>query len=435
MTEDVQLNPKSDRFVRRMTLTCFVGLGGFLAWSGIAPLEEGVAAHGKVVVETNRQSIQHLEGGIVHDLRVREGDRVSAGDVLVVLQDTTSLAGRDQVIQEYAALMASTERLAALKAGDRSPNFTTLDQLDLGAAERADIVERETSLFEQQRESLAADLAVLTSRRDAAAATQISRQKEIEIVQRALQAAEEELEIRRDMFSQQLVRLDEVTAAEREAARLEAEVARLSSEKEAAHAEEMDLAAQLTQSRARFAQDVAETLLRTRGEFLASEERLRAAQDVLDRSVIKAPTDGEILNLNIATIGGVVRPGETMMEIIPDVAGVTATVRIRPTDRASVFEGQTVRTQLSAFKSWKTPRLAGEVVGVSADLKTDPDTSSVYYEARITVPEDEISRVETLDITPGMPVDVFIYSGRSRTFLDYVLEPLSESMFRGLRSS
>lgn len=435
MSETLQLAPGKDRVVRRMMLACFAGLGGFLLWGALAPLEEGVAARGKIVVESERQVIQHLEGGIIRDLRVREGAKVQAGDILVVLEDTPSLAGRDQAVQEYAALMASTERLAALQAGRATVSFSGLDALDLGAAERADIIAREEALFQQQNQALSADLAVLTSRRDAALATQASRAREIVIVERALKAAQDELAVRRDMFSQQLVRLDQVTAAEREAVRLEAEVARLTSEQEAAVADETDLVAQIAQTRARFAQEVAETLLRTRGEFLAMEERLRAAQDVLDRSVIKAPVSGEVLNLNFSTIGGVVRPGEALMEIIPDSRGITATIRIRPNDRASVFEGQTVRTQLSAYRSWAAPRLAGEVVGVSADLKTDPATAAVYYEARINVPGPEVERVKALDITPGMPVDVFIYSGRSRTFLDYVLEPLTESLFRGLRSS
>ena len=183
MTGTFELNPRKDRHVGRMAFACFFGLGGFIAWGSLAPLEEGVAAHGKIVVESNRQTIQHLEGGIVHELRVREGDKVTAGDVLVVLQDTTSLAGRDQVIQQYAALMASTERLSALKEGARAPDFSMLESLELGDLERDDIVSREASLFEQQKESLQADLAVLSSRIEAAKTVQNSRDHEIEIVE------------------------------------------------------------------------------------------------------------------------------------------------------------------------------------------------------------------------------------------------------------
>lgn len=435
MTLALELDPGKDPFIRRMALACLAGLGGFLLWGALAPLEEGVAARGRIVAETERQIIQHLEGGIIRDLRVREGARVRAGDILVVLEDTSPLAGRDQVIQEYAALMASTQRLAALQSGQDAADFSQLVRLEIGADERADIIAREDALFRQQKQALAADLAVLASRRDAAVATQDSRRKESAIVERALKAARSELAVRRDMFAEQLVRLDQVTAAEREAARLEAEVARLASDRQAAAGEEANLAAQIEQTNARFAQEIAQTLLQTRGEFLSVEEKLRAAQDVLDRSVIRAPVSGQVLNLKLATIGGVVRPGEAMMEIIPEKSGIAATIHIRPTDRASVYEGRMVRAQLAAYRSWSAPSLAGEVIGVSADLKTDPATSEVYYEARIIVRGPEAERVKELDIEPGMPVDVFIYSGRSRTFLDYVIEPLGESLFRGLRSS
>jgi hypothetical protein len=139
--------------------------------------------------------------------------------------------------------------------------------------------------------------------------------------------------------------------------------------------------------------------------------------------------------MEFATIGGVVRPGETMMEIVPNLGEITASVRVRASDRATVYEGQTVRTQFSAFSSWSTPSLDGEVVDVSADLKTDPSTSATYYEARILVPAEQMELIEGNEIIPGMPVDVFIYSGRSRTMFDYLLEPLRESAFRGLRTS
>ncbi len=429
------LSPRRDPFVRRMAAVCALGFGGFLLWAGLAPLEEGVAARGRVVVEDERQVVQHLEGGIIGELRVREGDRVAAGDVLVLLEDTSSLAGRDLIVQEYAALAASTERLAALQADADGPDFSVLDGLTLGAAERADIVEREGALFRQQRDAFTADLDVLNARKHAAVATRVARAGEIVIVKKALEAAREELGVRRTMLEEQLVRRDQVTAAAREAARLEAEIARLASDRDAAAARAVDLDAQIVQTRARLAQDTAENLLKTRSDLLAAEERLRAAQDVLNRAAIRAPVSGEVLNLRFSTIGGVVRPGESVMEIIPDNGGLTASVRIRPTDRASVFDGQIVRTQLAAYRSWRAPRLAGRVVGVSADLKTDPDTATVYYDARVEVPDAELARLDGLEVLPGMPVDVFIYSGRSRTFLDYVLEPLTESFFRGLRSA
>jgi len=168
---------------------------------------------------------------------------------------------------------------------------------------------------------------------------------------------------------------------------------------------------------------------------LAAQERLNAAQDILDRSVIFAPVSGEVLNMAFSTIGGVVRSGETLMEIVPSIGEVTASVQIAATDRSSIFEGQLVRTQFSSYKGWQAPRLEGEIIDVSADLKTDPVTAVSYYEARIRVPASEIAKTTNVDVIPGMPVDAFIFSGKSRTMLDYLLEPLGESLFRGLRTS
>lgn len=431
----VTYKPMKDKIVWKMGALCVLGFGGFMVWGSLAPLEEGVAASGQIVVEDNRQMVQHLEGGIVSEINVREGQIVQQGDVLVVLKKTASLSNRDQVVQEYGALAASVERLKALQAGHSKPSFSVLDSLDLGDSERADIISRETGLFYQQRNSLSADIAVLSARVTAAKQTQSARDAQIAIAQRALASATGELGVIQDMFSQQLARRDQVTSSERLVATLEGEIAQLESQRNDAIASELDFTAQISQARARAAQENAANLLSTSAELLAAEERLNAAQDVLDRSVITAPVTGEVLNMAFSTIGGVVQSGETLMEIVPEIGEVTASVQIAATDRSSIFEGQLVRTQFSSYKGWQAPRLEGKIIDVSADLKTDPATSVSYYEARIRVPASEIARTTNVDIIPGMPVDAFIYSGKSRTMLDYLLEPLGESLFRGLRTS
>ena len=430
-----EFKPLKDKIVRKMGAICLLGFGGFLVWGTLAPLEEGVAASGQIVVEDNRQRVQHLEGGILSEIKVREGQLVRKGDVLVVLEKTASLSSRDQVVQEYGALAASVARLRALQSSASAPTFEALDELDLGAAERADIIKRETGLFHQQRSSLEADIAVLSARISAAKQTQVSRQSQIEIARKALESASGELAVIQDMFAQQLARRDQVTSSERLVATLEGDIARLQSQGEDAKASELDFQAQIKQLRARYAQDNAANLLSTSAELLAVEERLNAAQDILDRSVITAPVSGEVLNMAFSTIGGVVRSGETLMEIVPDIGEVTASVQISAADRSSVAEGQIVRTQFSSYRGWQAPRLEGEIIDVSADLKTDPVTSVSYYEARIRVPASEIAKTTDVDVIPGMPVDTFIYSGKSRTLLDYLLEPLGESLFRGLRTS
>lgn len=427
--------PLKNKLIRQMGLICVLGFGGFLIWGFIAPLEEGVASTGQIVVEDNRQLVQHLEGGLVKKIFVREGDITQSGAVLVVLEKTRSLANRDQIIQEFAASAASVARLAALRDNQASPDFSRLDVLDLGTDEKQNIIRRESDLFVQQKNSLQSDMAVLQSRIRAAEKTVSSRNRQVDITNTALKSAYSELEVVRNIFSKQLARKDQVTTTERLVANLEGEKARLESEGETAESTILELKARIVQIRSDFARDIATDHLDANVVLLSAAEQLRTAQDVLNRSEIIAPVSGKVLNMAFSTVGGVVRPGETLMEIVPDIDRVTASIRIAAVDRSSVHEGQTVRTQFSSYKGWQAPRLEGVITNISADLKVDPVTSVSYYEARVHVSPEEMARTSNLKITPGMPVDVFIYSGKSRTFMEYIFEPLGESLFRGLRNS
>jgi HlyD family type I secretion membrane fusion protein len=425
--------PFTDGFVRVTAIMCFVGLGGFLLWAGFAPLAEGVPASGQIVVENNRQVVQHLEGGIIRELMVRDGDFVEAGDPLVLLEETASLATRDEILQELAGFTASLARLNALSDGLDEPDYSLLAEIGLGDAERAAVLSRQTDLFNQQKQSFEADIAVLTARRDGANTARALLAQQIVVTRRVLASARDQLRLLTERYDRQMARLDELRGMEREVSTLEAEISRLQSQAQSSETLELDLNGQIAQAEALFQRQISSELLDVRTSLLAAEERLNAAQDVLNRVVIHAPQAGEVLNLQFSTRGGVVRPGETILEIVPEVGDVTASVRIQPNNRAAVFEGLAVRTQLTAFKSWQTPRLDGEVVGVSADLKMDQITGAPYYEVRVNIPPAELGKLGELEVIPGMPVEVFIYSGSSRTTLDYLLEPISESLFRGSR--
>tara|TARA_R110000868_G_scaffold107263_4_gene293419 strand:- start:39774 stop:41054 length:1281 start_codon:yes stop_codon:yes gene_type:complete len=424
----------SDPFVRRAALICLLGLGGFIAWAGFVPLAEGVPASGQIVVENSRQVVQHLEGGIIHELLVRDGDHVQAGQQLLTLQETASLSVRDEIMQDIASLTGSLQRLVALRDGLEEPDFSALDSMSLGEIERAEVLERQHDLFRQQRQAFDADIAVLTARRDGAASSRVLQARQVVLTQRVLAAAQEQLELLRARVDRQMARLDELRAMERDVATLEAEISRLRTDAQAAANLEQDLEGQIGQAEATFARQVSTEQLDVRTQLQQAEERLNSAQDILNRSVIVAPVAGEILNLRFTTQGGVVRPGEAILEIVPEVGEVTALVRIRPNERAAVYAGQAVRTRITAFKSWMTPQLDGTVVSVSADLKTDEVSGASYYEVRVTVPASELEKLEDREIIPGMPIEVFIFSGSSRTTLDYLFEPVSESLFRGARS-
>ncbi|RYD96072.1 MAG: HlyD family efflux transporter periplasmic adaptor subunit [Sphingomonadales bacterium] len=222
---------------------------------------------------------------------------------------------------------------------------------------------------------------------------------------------------------------------ERSVADLESDLARLESERLEAVASAADYAAQIEKQRIAWQQTIAEDLVTATAELNSRRQALGAAEDVLARRVIAAPMDGEVLNLAAATVGGVVRPGETIMEIVPESSGLIASVRVPPNERAAIRIGQSVRTQLVAYKGWQAPRLTGQVTGVSADLKVDPATHASYYEARILIPEAETAKLGEAKSMPGMPVQAFIYSGARRTLFEQIGEPIFESWFRGMRQS
>jgi len=425
----------NDRMVKCAFGICAVGLGGFALWAGFAPLEEGIAARGTIVVENDRQVVQHLEGGIVERTHVREGDIVEAGDILVTLRETASLSSRDQLRTQIGALAAREARIEAEFNGDAEPDFSALYALDLKPGSVDALIAEEINLFNAERGSIDTQVDLLSQR--SAAARQTARQKEDEIAstRSSLEIAQRELGRFQALLARQMVRRDRVSDLEREVANLSGQIARLSAERDTALSNAADAQQQTEQLRAERRETASVELRDARAERLAALESLNTAQDILDRAVIVAPTGGEVLNLSFTTPGAVVPSGENIMEIVPDNNAVIASVRIRPVDRASLFEGQDVRTQLAAYRGWEAPKLAGVVRGVSADLKTDSASGDEYYEARIELTMSEGARQAGIEVIPGMPIDAFIFSGQSRTLLDHLFAPILESMFRGLRTS
>ncbi|WP_189499725.1 HlyD family type I secretion periplasmic adaptor subunit, partial [Algimonas arctica] len=332
-----------DPLVRKMSVICLIGFGGFIVWAGFAPLEEGVSAAGKIIVENDRQQVQHFEGGIIDQLLVREGSLVEVGDTLVVLKSTASRSNRNQVIQQYAAKSATIARLEALKENKPQLSLSGLDDLQLDPTQLASIIKRETTSFEQEGIMLSSDIAVLRARINTAQQLQRSRTDEIEIGTRALSSARSERNVIAAMVEEQLARRDRLTEVNRLVASIEGDISRLEGERADAIANERDLRAQIGQTRARAAQRWANEILLASADLQAAREQLEAAQDVVERSVITAPVSGEVLNLKASTIGGVIRPGDTLMEIVPALFDVTASVQIMPADRPTVYEGLLVR--------------------------------------------------------------------------------------------
>lgn len=400
--------PLADRSILWSMIAFAVGIGGFFLWAALAPLEEGVTASGQVVVQNDRKVIQHLEGGIVGTLYVAEGDRVAQGDLLVALRPLQSEAARDELAYDVGALAASEARLKALKAGLDEIDWSSLETLQLKPSVYEDIRVRQQALFVEQRQAHASEIEVLQQRRTTLEGRVTDAASELAAVRSALSSARADLERRSSLLGERLETINNVAQLEREVASLEGDVARLEGQRNEALANIRETDESIAEVRAKFAESISRELVDAQTRYLAARERLRRTEDRLARTLIRAPRSGEVLNLAVTTIGGVVGPGEPIMEIVPSTDQLIALVRLRPNDRDAVAPGQEVEAQITAYNSFTTPRLKGQVLGVSADLVEDPASRTTFYEARVVLDASDVPPSTQILLIPGMPVETFI---------------------------
>ncbi|MEM9838111.1 MAG: HlyD family type I secretion periplasmic adaptor subunit [Pseudomonadota bacterium] len=423
----------SDRSVFLSAVGCAVGLGGFLLWAGFAGLDEGVTASGFVVVENDRKVVQHLEGGIVRTLSVIEGQRIEKGETLLTLEPVQSEAARDETAYEAGFVEASLARLEALRTEQPQPDWSDLEAMNLSATVFAGLVERQTTLFTQQRETQTNSIQRLESRSASLEGRARDLRIQITATESAIDSARRDLNRRRALLDERLETIGNVEQLEREVASLESELARLQGDRNLALSEITETNKAIAETSAAFVEEISQELVDLQAQSLVVRERLRSTEDRLARTLVTAPQAGEVLNLAVTTVGGVVLPGEPIMEIVPNKDELIALVRLRPLDRDAVRQGQEVEAQLTAYNTFTTPRIKGEVIGVSADLIEDPITQTSYYEARIVLDRETLLASDDIQLVPGMPVDAFIKSGEKRTFLDYVLQPIVSTLSKGAR--
>lgn len=411
-----------------------VGFGAFLTWAFLMPLSEGVTAAGQIIVEQNRKTLQHLEGGIVRAIYVKEGEQVQKGDLLFEIDALAISSNREQLALERASLNANAERLEALINGDQELVFLTADSWDISDAESTSIRNEQTKLFLDQKRNYEAGIGVLSQRIQSLIVGEEKRQSLIASTQASIDAVEQELDLTRKLVEERLARAEELYRLEREKSRLDAELANLEKQGLEIESQIIEIRKEISQRKSAFREEASKELVQTRTEIAKVEEKLKAIEDAVFRSRVLAPDSGQVMNLKFTTEGGVVQPGEPMLEIVPKSSGLWASVRVAPNDRDSVTEGMQVRIQLAGFKSWKVPNVSGTIMFVSPDLKTEQETGVGFYEARILIDEDELADIDLPEILPGMPVQAFVDSGKTRTFAEYLVEPIYEHLKKGLSS-
>lgn len=412
--------------------------GGFGIWASFAPLDRAAVAQGQVAVESNNKPVQHLEGGIVREILVHDSQQVKEGDVLFRLQPTTAQANLDLLRKQIDAWLAQEARLVAEKTQASQISFPA-DLLTRRNVKETDLAIRDQErVFEENRQKLNGDLGILSSQvaqkqadidgrqrqKESLAAQMTSYQSEMAsvypLVVKGYYARNRYLELQRN---EQHVEGDLAIA--------ESDIARLTK-----GVDEAKL--QMQQTRFKFDQDVSNELNEVRGKLSDAREKILIAQDVLARVDVRAPRSGTVFGVKVHGIGEVVKPGDTLAEIVPLGEGLMITARVSPNDIESVEIGQSAEVRFPNFSTRQASVITGKVVSLSPDAMTDPagtggqQQQQPYFTARVMIDysmvPDEIAR----KIQPGMQAEVLISTGE-RTALAYFIGPLKSSFARAFR--
>lgn len=407
-------------------------VGGFGAWSALAPLAEAALGPGVIKAEGNRRTVQHLEGGIVRAILVRDGDRVRAGQVLMRLDDVQSGAQREALEAQALALMAQDARLSA-----------ELDDADAIAwpaallARRdeprvADLIAGQTALFVSRRSAFRNSQAVLEARAEQHRASLASARGQLVSQERQTALIRDEMKGVEELLRLGLERRPRLLALQRAEASLTGNREDLLGQIARAEAGLAETTAQMrADADARLAEAGREQR-EVRARLVEVEEKLNQARDVAARRDILAPEDGVVLNLRHFTVGGVVKPGEAVLDIVPAQDRLIAEVLVQPGDIDTVHPGLEAELRLTAFKQRLAPYLRGRVEFVSADAVYDERLRADVYRAHVAIPEQELAKLGGAALTPGMPVEAMILVGE-RTFWQYITQPLLDSFARAFR--
>ena len=405
----------------------FFVLGG---WSAIAKIDSAVTAPGTVAIENSRKSVQHLEGGIVREILVREGQHVDAGQTLFRLDPTAAKASLEVQQNQLYALMAQDARLIAER--DHSESIAWPDSLkensDRETVKQA-IVDQEKQ-FEDRRASLQGQVNVLESK-IAQFKTEIDGLRvERDATNKQLDFITQELTDMRFLLKDNLVQKSRVLSLEREQSRLSGVIGRSIADEAKAENGIGEAKLQIQQVVNKFAEDVATSILDVRQKMNDAREKVRVAQDVFSRLNITSPAAGTVQDLKVFTIGGVIKPGETLLQVVPDRDELIVQAHVAPQDMDRMWPGMKAEIRFSAFKGEILPVILGHVESVSRDRLTDEANHQPYFLAQVLV--NEVPQEIKANLVAGMPAELVFPTGE-RTVLSYLVRPLQNRMNSAFR--
>ncbi|NBN77619.1 HlyD family type I secretion periplasmic adaptor subunit [Microvirga tunisiensis] len=438
MTNDNMANDKIDKkfstrpFVIAGYVTILMSFGVLGGWAMTAPLDSAVIAHGVLSVESSRRVVQHLEGGIVKEILVKDADRVKKDQVLIRLSPVQAQANVSMISTRLEIARAEEARLLAERANakevtfpedlmqsdDPRVKFALQGQRNL-FSDRVSVRDSQIKILESKIEQLRQQASGLELQRDSALT-------EVKLI-------EDEVSRLRDGEGKGVVSANRLSAFQREAAQLEGGYGRLITDIARVNEGVGETELEIVRIRQSFSERAATELKEVRTQIADLEERMVVASDILDRTEIRSEVDGVVQNLSIHTVGGVIRPGDAVMEIVPLGDRIVINAQVRPIDIDVVHAGLNAEVKLSAFANRYLPTLFGEVEYVSPDVIERRGTNmEPYYLARVVVPESSIPAEMIDKLAPGMPAEVVVPTGE-RTMAEYLISPLRDAVRNSMR--
>lgn len=434
---EAQAVPEEPGLGGAMKLAIYGGVGFFLAFilfAAFAPISGGALATGVISPDGSRRTVQHLEGGIISRLLVRDGDIVKQGDSLMALNETQALAERNITRSRLKTLKIMEARMEAEQIGLKQMmlpfeiaeddvqlnNFVRRQQTLL--TQSLELAEARSGLFTERARQIRSEIEGLNGSIDSVRGQQVYLRNEISSMEQLVETGLYKYNNPRILALRR-----EETSMDGQVASQQAAIARLRGQISEIEVQRLELEAQ-RQS------ELAQQLGEVRAQLAETEERLIAAEDILSRTIVTSPVDGRVVNLRYRTIGGVVTPGQPIVDVVPSNERLIIEAQVMPTDIDIIRPGQTAKVTFSALPR-SLPQIDGNVLTVSADAILDERTGMSFYTARVEVPQETLEELNIAGkLSPGMPAEIMIKT-ESRTLLEYLTQPFRDTFRRGLKES
>ena len=408
-------------------------IGGLSLWAGLAPLESAAMAPGKIIVSGYRRTIQHLEGGIVKAIYVRDGTSVTKGEVLLTLDDNQAKIVLQLRRNDVFELLGMDARLQAERNNAEKITFSSRLLAQAGNAKVQEIMQGQIDIFQANEKAFKGSIIILEQKISQLNEEIKGMEASIESTLTQLKLIDEEIVSATYLEKRKLIERSRLLALQREEARLRGQLgegrARTAVLQQSIGEAKLRIAA-LEKERHK---EILNALRETQQELSGALEKEKAAADVLSRTAIRSPQSGVVVGLKIHTLGGVIRMGEPIMGIVPSHEQLVIEAKVPPNDIDVVHKGLIAKVQLTAFKLRNTRTLLGKVTRVSADIFTDKDTGESYYLTRIVIDKDELEKPPANQkLYRGMPVEVMIITAKLTPW-EYFIAPITQSFYKAFR--